>query len=194
MFVPFGTASAARFERCGPAGDGVGLVGCGCGRGSIDVVETKAQFAFSLGIPSQKVDSIVPTSVGCLINTEFANRRIVERARAGSLTPIMWSAAGTTRHRCRSLCQMCASGWRCLAAGCQPLFRSPNARALSAKWWRKTRVSASSSRRRRLMRCWGRFPLPTQRVFVSASSGTRLLGPSLWSRAPRRSPGVRWRG
>ena len=64
-----------------------------------------------------------------------------------------------------------------------------------AKWWRKTRVSANSSRRTRLMRCLGRLALPSQRVFgIWASSANRSLGSSRWSRASRRSPSMRWRG
>ena len=58
----------------------------------------------------------------------------------------LWSAACSTRHRCRSLCQMCASVWRWLLAGGQLLPRHPNARAFSAVWWGEARVSASTSR------------------------------------------------
>ena len=45
----------------------------------------------------------------------------------------MWCAAGMTRHRCKSLCEMWAIGWRRVWR-CP---RSPSARALSAKWWGK---------------------------------------------------------
>ena len=59
-------------------------------RGDSDVVETKAQVAFSLGLTSQKVDFIVPSLADCLLNMAFVIRRIVQRVWARSLTPIMY--------------------------------------------------------------------------------------------------------
>ena len=73
-----------RATELGSSGAAVhGTVERSC-RCDTDVVETKAQLAFSLGLTSQKVDAIVPSLADCLLNTEFVIRRIAERAELGA--------------------------------------------------------------------------------------------------------------
>ena len=93
-------------------------------RGDIDVVETKAQFALSLGPASQKVDSIVPSLADCLLNTEFAIRRLVERAWARSLSMYVECSRYDEPPMQVTVPDVC-NGWQWLLAGCEALSRVP---------------------------------------------------------------------
>ena len=117
----------------------------------IDVVEAKAQYAFSLGLTSQKVDSVVPSFADFLHRMEFEIRRIVERAwECGKYdeAPMLVTVPDV----CNGVAVV-GGGVSGAASDSQHAFCP----------------SASSSRRRRLKRCLGKMALPTP-------AGVRYLG------------------
>ena len=152
-------AFAAHCERGVPPSDRVGLVGCSCAWHCRD----EGAICISLGLTSQKVNSFVPSLADCLPNTEFLIRRIVKRAWASSLTPILYVEC--TRYETPMQVHPGGGGWWRGVRRCLGLLT----RVLSAMWLGMTGVSASSSGRRRLVRCWGRLAFRTWRVFGTIS-------------------------